>query len=195
MPAESGPRRSYHWRRRNDRGRNAVNSRLAVVENWRDIAEAGRSVDWRRDVPIIPRVVVSRPGASNELRIRLKGRTNCARRSAPASARSRRKSNLRTRLCQLKDHGKGQSRADYDFRFHATAILPYINAHELASCNSDSCRLCGNLAFARRLRVGKIDLRLLQIAQGFSGQAAGCADSDSHDSSDTTIQGNRAPGL
>ena len=27
---------------------NAVNSHLAVVENWRDIAEAGRNVKWRR---------------------------------------------------------------------------------------------------------------------------------------------------
>ena len=195
MPAESGPGRSYHRRRRNDGGRNAVNSRLAVVENWRDIAEAGRSVDWRQDVPVIPRVVVSRPGASNELRIRLKGRTNCVRRSAPASVRSRRKSNLRTRPCQLEDYGKDQSRADYDFRFHGTAVLPYINAHELASCNSDSCRLCGNLAFARRLRVREIDFRLLQITQGFTGQAAGCADSDSHESSDTTIQANWAPGF
>jgi hypothetical protein len=157
LPAESRPRRSYHRGRRNDRSRNPVNSRLAVLENRRDIAEASRSTNWRGNVAVGPRVVIGRPGASDELRGRLKGGTNCARRSAPAGTRSRRDANLRACLCQLEQHRKGQSRADYDFRFHGTAMLPYINAHELASRNSDSCRLCGNLALARRLRVREVD--------------------------------------
>ena len=57
------------------------------------------------------------------------------------------------------DQDKGQSRAEDDFRFHGIAMLPYINAHELASCNSDSCSLCGNLGLARRLCVRRIDRR------------------------------------
>ena len=57
---------------------NAVNSHLAVVENWRDIAEAGRNVKWRRNVAIIPWVVGGRPGAMDELRVRLDSGTNGA---------------------------------------------------------------------------------------------------------------------
>ena len=195
MPAESRTCRSCHRRRRNNWGRNAVNPHLAVVENWRDIAEAGRSVDWRRTAAIIPRVVGGRPGAMNELRVGLDRGTNGARRSTPSSTRPRRNAKLRARLCQPKHRGKRQRRADHDFRFHGIAMLPYINAHELASCNSDSCCLCGNLGFARRLCVRRIDRRLLQIAPEFSGQAAGRADPDSHQSSEATIQGHWASGF
>jgi hypothetical protein len=161
LPAESGPSRSYHRGRRNDRSRNAVNAGLAVFENWRNVAEAGRGVDWRGDVAVGPWIKIGRPSASNELRVGLEGRTDCARRRALARTRPRRDANLRTRLCPLEKHRQGQSRADDDFRFHGTAILPYINAHELASCNSDSRRLCGILALVCRLRVRQIDGHLL----------------------------------
>jgi hypothetical protein len=195
LPAESRTCRSCHRRRRNNWGRNAVNPHLAVVENWRDIAEAGRSVDWRRNIAIIPRVIGGRPGAMNELRVGLDRGTNGARRSTPSSTRPRRNAKLRARLCQPKHRGKRQRRADHDFRFHGIAMLPYINAHELASCNSHSCGLCRNLGFARRLRVRKVNGRLLQIASGFSGEAAECADPDFHQSSDASIQGDWAPRL
>jgi len=89
-------------------------------------------------------------------------------------------------VCQFKDHSKRQSRADHDFRFHGIAMLAYINAHELASCNSDSCSLGGNLGSARSLRVGPIDRRPLRIASQFSGQAFGRADRDSHKASGAT---------
>jgi hypothetical protein len=194
LPAESGTRGSYHGGRRNDRGPNTVNSRLAIVENWRDIAEAGRSVDRCRHVAIIPRIIRG-PGASNELGRRLEGGTHCARRSTPASIRSRRNSKLRTCLCQLKDQKKGQSRPEDHFRFHGTAMLPYINAHELAACNSDSCSLCGNLRFARRLRVRRIDCRSLQIIPRFSGQATRRPDPDSLPPSEATIQSYRPLGF
>ena len=183
LPAESRTCRSCHRRRRNNGGRNAVNSHLAVVENWRDIAEAGRSVKWRRNVAIIPWVVGGRPGAMDELRVRLDNGTNGARRSTPSGTRPRRNAKLRARLCQPKHRDERQRRADHDFRFHGIAMLPYINAHELASCNSHSCSLCRNLGFAPRLRVRKVNGRLLQIASGFSGQAAERADPDFYQSS------------
>ena len=74
-------------------------------------------------------------------------------RCTPASARSRRKSNLRTRLCQLEDHGKDQSRNDYDFRFHGTAMLPYGQLVSSPRATLIFLQALRESSFARRLRV------------------------------------------
>jgi hypothetical protein len=168
---------------------------LAVVKDWRNIAKTGGGYDRRGCIAVIRGIIVDRPGARNDLRICFQGWANRVRGRTPTAARAGIHANLRARLCQTQHDDKGRSYADYDFRFHGIAMLPYINAHELASCNTDCCRIGGNLRIALGLRLGKIDGRLLQIDPRLARQAGRRTDSHPHGASRPALQGDWTAGF
>jgi len=194
-PAKSGVRRDRYRRSSDHWCWDAVDSGLAVVKDWRNIAKADRGYDGRWCVAVVGRIVVGRPGAMNELWIRSEGRANGAGRGTPAAAGTRIEADLRTCLSQTQHSGNRQTCADYDFRSHAIAMLLYINAHELASCNTDCCRFRGNLPIVFGLRVGEIYGNLLQIDPGLSGQAARCCDPHPDKTARQALQGHRKDGF
>ena len=53
----------------------------------------------------------------------------------------------RASLHRGQHRSENEARKDYDFRFHGIAVIEYIYAHDDPSCNTDCCRVCGNLGF------------------------------------------------
>lgn len=53
----------------------------------------------------------------------------------------------RASLHRGQHRSENEARKDYDFRFHGIAVIEYIYAQDDPSCNTDCCRVCGNLGF------------------------------------------------
>ena len=58
----------------------------------------------------------------------------------------------RASLYRGQHRSENEARKDHDFRFHGIAGIEYIYAHDDPSCNTDCCRVCGNVGFLAGLR-------------------------------------------
>ena len=174
-PAKCASRRIDYRRCGNHRRGNAISAGF-LIEGRRNIAETGGGYDWGRPA-VVGRIIVYGPFATNHRGAHPNWGTNCSHRWT-SSACAHIHADPRTRLRQGQNGDETQTRANHDFRFHGIAMILYIYAHDLASCNTDCCRTYGNLGDAVRLRLREVHGRLLHFVlnRGLSGQAARSCD-------------------
>ena len=126
-------------RRRDHRGGNMVNSRIAIVQYRRNVTETGRGDDRKRRPTVRRRIEIYRPCTADCRREYSNRSANGPRWKTYASAKT--PALRETGLCRGQRVSEHQARANHDFRFHGIVVIPYTYAQDLASRNTDCCRV------------------------------------------------------
>ena len=139
MPPAKRASRRIDDGRREHRGGNAVNSGIAIVRYRRNVTETGRGENRGRRPNVRRRIGIHGPRAAD-----CRGEHSNRLAKGPhrkAHADHRTPARARTGLCRGQRISEHQARANHDFRFHGIVVIPYIYAQELASRNTDCCRV------------------------------------------------------